>query len=121
NELARGYYDENQRAVGAEAVAMAGDLRYFLQDMDLSSAEFQEQYGLQVYSRELNESAILQQAPDGGLRVVAIVDPSEDTTRERVSREALRQLLAGEEVVVTSNQNRTEAVTPIDRESGMYL
>src|SRR6186713_1969467 len=42
NELARGYYDENQREVGAEATAMAGDLRFFLQSMDRTSAEFQE-------------------------------------------------------------------------------
>jgi two-component system nitrogen regulation sensor histidine kinase NtrY len=120
-ELARGYYDENQREVGGEAVAMAGDLRFFLLEMDLTSAEFQEQYGLQAYSRELSESAILQQAPDGGLRVMVIVDPSEDMTRERVSIDQLRRLRAGEEVVVLSNQNRTEAVTPIDRASGMYL
>jgi two-component system nitrogen regulation sensor histidine kinase NtrY len=120
-ELARGYYDENQREVGGEAVAMAGDLRFFLLEMDLTSAEFQEQYGLQAYSRELSESAILQQAPDGGLRVMVIVDPSEDMTRERISVDQLRRLRAGEEVVVLSNQNRTEAVTPIDRASGMYL
>ena len=121
NELARGYYDENQRDVAGESVAMAGDLRFFLSSMSLTSDEFQEQYGLQAFGRGLSESAILQQTPDGRLGVAAIVDPSEDTTRERVSKEVFDRLLAGEEYVVTATQERTEAVTPIDRAAGMYL
>ncbi|HYD25788.1 MAG TPA: ATP-binding protein [Croceibacterium sp.] len=121
NELARGYYDENQRQVAAATVAMAGDLRFFLRDMAMASPEFQEQYGLQVLARELNESAILQLAPDGGLRVAAIVDPSEDTARERISRDTLDRLRGGEDVVVTATQDRMEAVTPIDRDAGVYL
>ena len=57
NELARGYYDENQRAVGDNTIAMASDLRFFLERMPITSPEFAEQYFLQVYSRELSESA----------------------------------------------------------------
>jgi two-component system nitrogen regulation sensor histidine kinase NtrY len=121
NELARGYYDENQRQVGNEAVAMAGDLRFLLQDWSMTDPRFVEQYGLQALARGLSESAILQQAPDGGLRVAAIVDPSEDTSRERVSADSLRRLRGGEEVVVIASQTRNEAVTPIDRASGTYL
>jgi two-component system nitrogen regulation sensor histidine kinase NtrY len=121
NELARGYYDENQREVGAQATTMATDLRSFLDDWAITDPRFTEQYSLQVYYRELSESAILQQAPDGDLHVLAIVDPSEDTTRERVSPDMLRRLRGGEEVVVISSQTRTEAVTPIDRASGTYL
>jgi two-component system nitrogen regulation sensor histidine kinase NtrY len=121
NELARGYYDESQRDVGNNALAMAGDLRSFLQEWTVTDPRFIEQYGLQVYGRELSESAILLQAPDGALRVAAIVDPSEDETRERVSADTLRRLQAGEPVVVIPSQVRTEAVTPIGGASGVYL
>jgi len=121
NELARGYYSENQRKVGAQALAMAGDLRFFLRDMPISSSEFQEQYGLQVYSRELSESAILFAEDDGSLRVAVIVDPSDDTARQRVSSATMEQLRAGEEVVVSATENRIEAVTPLDRTTGIYL
>jgi len=121
NELARGYYDENQREVGNQALSMAVDLRSLLQDWTMNDPRFIEQYGLQAYARELSESAILQQAPDGGLRVAAIVDPSEDTTRERISADTLRRLRAGEPVVVIPSQLRIEAVTPIDRTLGVYL
>jgi two-component system nitrogen regulation sensor histidine kinase NtrY len=121
NELARGYYDENQREVGNEAVAMANDLRFFLEGWSIADPQFIEQYGLQAVARGLSESAILQQAPDGGLRVAAIVDPSEDTSRERISADTLRRLRAGEPVVVIASQLRIEAVTPIDGPASVYL
>ena len=85
NELARGYYDDNLRFVGDNTLAMANDLQFFLQSMAITSPEFAEQYSLQIYSRELSESAILQEAPDGEMRVLVIVDPDEDTERARVT------------------------------------
>ncbi|AKH41612.1 two-component system nitrogen regulation sensor histidine kinase NtrY [Altererythrobacter atlanticus] len=121
NELARGYYDENQRSMSAQAMAMAGDLRFVLQGSDLTSQEFQEQYGLQVYSRDLNESAILQEGENGALNVVAIVDPSEDFSRQRVSPEVLQQVRNSEEAVVTATRDQIEVVTVLDQPSGLYL
>ena len=121
NELARGYYDQNQRSVGEEAVAMAADMRFVLQELPMSSAGFQEQYGLQVFARELSESAILLQGADGALRVAAIVDPEADEDRQRVSADAIARLFAGEAVVVRANAQRTEAVTLLDRDAGLYL
>ncbi|GAA0278770.1 PAS domain-containing sensor histidine kinase [Alteraurantiacibacter aestuarii] len=121
NELARGYYDENQRAMGAEAAAMSGDLRFFLQDMTINSDEFQYQYGLQVFSRELSGSAILLEGDDGPLRVVAIVNPGGTPEEDLIPEEAVQRLRDGEELVVTARQNRIEAVTPLDRSLGVYL
>jgi two-component system nitrogen regulation sensor histidine kinase NtrY len=121
NELARGYYDDNLRFVGDNTLAMANDLQFFLQSMSITSPEFVEQYSLQIYSRELSESAILQQAPDGQMRTLVIVDPDEDTVRTRVTPEALAQLQSGETVSVRATQDRTEAVVPLDRELGIYL
>jgi len=121
NSLAQGYYDENQRAVGAEAVAMAADVRYFLQNMAIDSPEFQEQYFLQVVARELSESAVIVRGDDGAMRTLAIVDPESDIERERVPTETVAALAEGEAVVVRSNQQRSEAVTLLDRESGVYL
>lgn len=121
NRLARGYYDQNQRDVGNETLTMAGDLRYYLEQEPVTSPAFAENYSLQVLYRKLNESAILQQTPDGELRVAAIVDPDENNTRERVSPETMARLAAGEAVVVNASQDRIEAVTPIDREAGIYL
>jgi two-component system nitrogen regulation sensor histidine kinase NtrY len=121
NELARGYYDDNQREVEAEAVAMAGDLRFMLQDMPLTSPEFQEQYGFQTLLRNMSESAILQQANDGTLRTAVIVDPANDMDRERVTPPVMQRLIAGEPVVVTATAQRIEAAIPLDMANGLVL
>ncbi|NTU64436.1 MAG: hypothetical protein HGB05_13820, partial [Chloroflexi bacterium] len=68
NQLARGYYEDKLRDVGNETVTMAGDIRDYLDQAAITSTEFAEGYSFQVLSRQLNESAILERAPDGTLR-----------------------------------------------------
>lgn len=121
NELARGYYDENQRAVGDEAVAMATDMRYFLETMPITSAEFQEQYGLQALNRGLSGSAILSQGEDGQLRTIAIVDPDEDSWNEEVVSEMMPQMGDGHGVVVSASAETTEALITLDAATGLLL
>ncbi|MEO0062815.1 MAG: Sensor histidine kinase YycG, partial [Pseudomonadota bacterium] len=98
NRLAQGYYDQNQREVAGETVAMASDLRFVLQQQSMASQVFQEQYALQVYSRGLTESAVLRQGANGRWEVVAIADPDGSTRKDRISKEALATLRAGEPV-----------------------
>jgi two-component system nitrogen regulation sensor histidine kinase NtrY len=119
--LARGYYDQNQRQVEENTLAMAGDMRFLLRQYPLESPEFAEGYSLQVYQRELNRSAVLQQVKDGTLRVVAIVDPEEGTLVQRVTRAAVPKLKSGQSVVVTASEDRIEAVAPVDLAGGIYL
>lgn len=121
NKLARGYYEQNQRDVGYESVAMAGDLHAFLSEESLASPSFAEFYSYQVVNRKLNESAIIQRGADGELRTAAIVDPKGDPNRRRITPEVLRRIDGGEGWVVNADANRIEAVTPIDRDSGIYL
>ena len=120
NKLATGYYDQNQREVGNETVAMAGDLRDYLNQAKIVSPEFAEGYSFQVVSRRLNESAILQKGPDGSLRTAAIVDP-ENRRADRVSPAVIARLDLGEQVVVSASPDRIEAVTVLDPQSGVYL
>jgi two-component system nitrogen regulation sensor histidine kinase NtrY len=120
NKLATGYYDQNQREVGNETVAMAGDLRDYLNQAKIVSPEFAEGYSFQVVSRRLNESAILQRGPDGSLRTAAIVDP-ENRRAERVSPATIARLDKGEQVVISASPDRIEAVTVLDPTSGVYL
>jgi two-component system nitrogen regulation sensor histidine kinase NtrY len=121
NKLARGYYEQNLRDVGNETVTMAGDLHSYLAQSSIVSPEFAEGYSYQVVGRKLNESAILQKGKDGRLNTAAIVDPEQDPDRDRVSKEMLRKVDAGEPVVVTASANRIEAFTAIDRTAGIYL
>ena len=121
NKLARGYYEQNLRDVGNETVAMASDLRDYLGQTPIASPAFVEGYSYQVVSRKLNESAIIQKGADGQLRTAAIVDPEKNSNRDRVTTAVLGRLEAGEPMVVSANANRIEAVTPIDRNAGIYL
>ena len=121
NELAQGYYEQNQRDVQTETETMVADLREYLAQVPLNSADFGDNYGYQAVYRGLSESAILQLQPDGRMTVEAIVDPNEDMTRQRVSDDTLDRLRAGENIVIVPTLERIEAVTPIDRSRGLYL
>ncbi|MEJ5975980.1 ATP-binding protein [Novosphingobium sp. PS1R-30] len=121
NKLARGYYEQTQRDVGYESVAMAEDMRVFLSAESTASRTFAEFYSYQVVNRKLNESAIVQKGADGELRTAAIVDPEGNNQRPRISPDVLRRIDGGEAMVINANANKIEAVTPIDRRAGIYL
>jgi len=121
NDLARGYYEEGRRDVSAETVAMASDLRQYLQQARIDSPEFAEAYVFQVAGRKMNESAIVEVGKDGVLRTAAIVDPDNRTSSDRVSPAIIGQLDRGETAVVSAEADRIEVVTPIDRQAKIYL
>ncbi|WJY18202.1 ATP-binding protein [Alteriqipengyuania flavescens] len=120
NQLARGYYDQNQRDISNQTVTMADDLRSYLAQYSIASPEFQEGYSFQVLNRGLSESAIIQLGEDGMSRIVAIVDPDEDE-RQRISGPTFERLLGGETVVTDTTDTGIEAVTAIDLELGLFL
>lgn len=121
NDLARGYYEEGRRDVSAETVAMASDLREYLQQTQIDSPEFAEAYIFQVVGRKMNESAIVEIGDDGVLRTAAIVDPDNRTSSDRVTPAIVRQLDAGETAVVSAEADRIEVVTPLDKQAKVYL
>ena len=121
NKLARGYYEQTQTDVSRETVTMAADLRDFLSTNSIASPSFARIYSDQVVYRKLNESAIVQKGADGQLRTAAIVDPDSNTDRQRITPQMLRRIDAGETIVIEASANKIEAVTPIDRRSGVYL
>jgi len=121
NNLARGYYEQTQRDVGYESIAMSEDLRSYLSKGSIASPTFAEFYSYQVVNRKLNGSAIFQKGPDGKLRTAAIVDPEGNNSRISIDPDVLRRIDAGEAMVVNADANRIEAITPIDRSAGIYL
>ncbi|MEO6040999.1 MAG: ATP-binding protein [Croceibacterium sp.] len=121
NELARGYYVQNQDSLATNTTAMAGDVRDFLQRYSLSNPDFPGEYYGQVAQRELNHSAILQEGPDGTLSIAAIANPEEGDLTKRAAAQALPQLKAGRPVVVTARKDRVDAVAAINLRAGIYL
>jgi two-component system nitrogen regulation sensor histidine kinase NtrY len=121
NKLARGYYEQTQREVGYESAAMAKDTGDVLAEFPVASDRFQQFFAGQVYKRNLSVAAIIQVAPDGTQRTPIIVDPEGKTEDKRISPQALERLSNGEQLVVSSNNDRVVAVAPIDNDAGVYL
>ena len=121
NDLAQGYYDENLRDVGNNAVTMAIDLRFVLETYPLTSSEFINEFYQHAYTRDLSEAAIVVMRPDGEYRTVAIADPSDDFERQRIDFESVQPLRDGQPFVVASNANRTEAVSMLDQDLDLFL
>jgi len=121
NNLARGYYKQNQRDVSNQTVTMADDLRAYFQENSLTTPGFDASYLLQVVGRDLTESAILQKSAKGELLTAAIVDPDGNPPRQRVPMDVIKRIDAGEQIVVWMSKDRIEAVTAIDRRAGIYL
>jgi two-component system nitrogen regulation sensor histidine kinase NtrY len=123
--LAHGYYNQTQRSVGDNTTAMAGDIRDYLQRYPISGPNFPTEYYFQVYQRELNQSALLQVTPDGQLNTIAITPPIADPAKVRIIKQAvaaaLPKLNAGTPLIVSAHKDRVDAVTTIDRKSGLYL
>ncbi len=121
SSLAQGYYEEKQQAVANETVTMAGDLRDYLQQANTESPAFAEGYAWQVLSRNLSESAIVEVAPNGSPRTIAMVNPDARPVERRVSAEVLAKLQRGSQVAVTNAPDRIEAVTRLYPGRSIYL
>lgn len=121
NALAQNYYDANQRDVQQETLAMASDMRFVLERVDITDGDFPDFYALQAQGRKISESAILQRMADGSLRTAAILNLSEDESPLEFTKIALPRIDAGEFVVVAGNPERIEALSSIDPTAGIFL
>ncbi|ANY20664.1 Alginate biosynthesis sensor protein KinB [Tsuneonella dongtanensis] len=121
NNLARGYYEQNQLQVSQGSVAMAADIGYYLESFALTDPAFVDVYGQQMLARDLSESAILQRLPSGSLRTAAIANLRSGNEPLVFAESALPMLNEGEPIVVAGNTARIEALVPIDKKSGVYL
>src|SRR3546814_15003133 len=83
--LAVGYYQENQRQVGANTFAMANDLGTRLSRFSIDSPGFTNYYLQQVVVRSLNESAIIEIARDGVARTATATDPTDHSAVNRIN------------------------------------
>jgi len=120
-QLAEGYYEQNQLEVANETIAMASDMRYYLERGSLADAGFADFYRFQAQARELNESAILQKLDDGTLRTAAIFDLMQDNEPLNFGAASLARIDGGENVVAQGSPTRIYAMAAIDRQTGIYL
>ncbi|WP_250889968.1 sensor histidine kinase [Sphingobium nicotianae] len=121
SDLARGYYQSNIKETGDETVTMAGDLRDYLSQSNISSPSFAEGYVYQVVTRKLNRSAIIEIGRDGVARTAATVDPERRTATDVLTPEIIKELRTGESVVVKAKPDQIEAFTLLYPGSNTFL
>ncbi|MGB7408863.1 MAG: HAMP domain-containing protein, partial [Pontixanthobacter sp.] len=121
NELAQGYYEQNQLQVATQTITMANDLRAYLQSANITDDDFIDWYNYQMQGRELNETAILQRVEDGSFRTAIVLNLSGDNVPINYAQRAVNELDEGEGVAVSADETRIEALSPIDGASGIYL
>src|SRR3546814_8173435 len=105
--LAEGYYQENQRQVGANTFAMANDLGTRLSRFSIDSPGFTNYYLQQVVVRSLNESAIIEIGRDG----VARTARSEEHTSELQSLMRISYAVFCLKKKTTKNARRSNETT----------
>lgn len=120
NKMARAYYEQSPRDVGNETVAMASDLRMYLNENSTTSPNFEAFYLLQISNRRLTKSSIIQTTGQGQEVIVAY--PANDPIGKRIDSETLAEFADGDnEPVVERVEKGIEAIAPIDRDLGVYL
>lgn len=118
--LAKGYYEEKLRDVGDETVAMAGDIRFALDQAPTTDPQFLSFYYDQVLRRKLSESAIVAIGRDGGQRTLVVASP-EERKGNWISDGDLKRLNSGEDLIVTAQPNRIVAVNRLFDSPRTYL
>ena len=121
NKLAESYYAQNQEDVANHTVAMASDLRYYLERVSLVSENWPTLFRYQAENRDITESAILQAQKDGSMRTAFVYGLGKDNDPAKFVSSELPVLAQGQLVAVKGGPVRIEAVAPIDRASGIYL
>lgn len=121
SDLARGYYQSNLKELSDETVTMAGDLRNYLAQSDISSPSFAEGYIYQVVTRKLNRSAIIEMGEDGVARTAATVDPDDRTAADVLTPSVIAELRAGRPIVVQAKPSQIEAFVLLYPESNTFL
>ena len=119
--LAEGYYQENQKDVAANTVAMAKDIGAFLERVPTDDPGFSSYYFQQVVVRSLNESAVIEIGPDNVARTAAALNPDNRPVENRLSPSMVSRLDAGEQVVVVRLPDRIEAATRLPGSRRAYL
>ncbi len=119
--LAEGYYQENQRQVGANTYAMAADLGKQMSLVPIDSPAFSNYYLQQVVVRSLNESAIIEIGQDGVARTATAINPDNRAAENRLGSAMVGRLDAGEDVVVVRQPNRIEAAARLPGTRRAYV
>jgi two-component system, NtrC family, nitrogen regulation sensor histidine kinase NtrY len=118
--LARSIYDREVERVGAETVAMSGDLASYLEEMPIDDPMFVDLFGRQVLFRNLSEAVIINVGQDDVVRSLALVNPYDRPLDEIITPEKIEGL-AGRDVIAVNSPDRVGALSPLEFGPSTFL
>ncbi len=119
--VAQNFFESEQRHVSANTRAMARDLRAELRRTRVDSDAFYDFYVQQVVVRELSESAIIQAGPDGISRTLALIDPQNSATENRLPATTIGQLRSLDDLVADASAEGTQATVRLLPDQPIFL
>src|SRR5262245_44978757 len=120
-QLAQSTYNSEVNRVGAEAVAMAGDLAGALPQYPITSPQFEEYVARQTYQRSLNEAAIITIATNGQVTIRRGVNYYDGLIDQSRLAQALAQLKGQTQAAEVLTPGRIAVITPLSNQPGSYL
>jgi len=120
-QLAQSTYNSEVNRVGAEAVAMSGDLSGALPQYPITSPQFEEYIARQTYQRSLNEAAIVSIANNGQVTISRGVNYYDGLIDQSRLAQALAQLKGQTQAAEVLTPGRIAVITPFANEPGKYL
>jgi two-component system nitrogen regulation sensor histidine kinase NtrY len=120
-QLAQSTYDSEVNRVGAEAVAMGGDLASALGQYRMESPQFEEFLGLQTYRRSLNEALILRIEENGQVPVARGINYYDGLIVPSRVAQALSQLKGQTQAAEVLTTGRIAVLTPLPGADRTYL
>jgi len=120
-QLAQSTYTGEVNRVGAEAVAMSGDLSGALTDYPMASPQFEEYLARQTYNRSLNESAIIRIGPNGQVDISRGINYFDGLIDQSRLAQALSQLKGQTQAAEVLTPGRIAVLTPLVANDRTYL
>jgi two-component system nitrogen regulation sensor histidine kinase NtrY len=120
-QLAQSTYTGEVNRVGAEAVAMSGDLSGALTDYPMGSPQFEEYLARQTYNRSLNESAIIRIGPAGQVDISRGINYYDGLIDQSRLAQALSQLKGQTQAAEVLTAGRIAVITPLAASDRTYL
>ncbi len=120
-QLAQSTYTSEVNRVGAEAVAMAGDLSGALGSYPMNSPQFEEYLARQTYQRSLNEAAIIRIGPTGQVAIPRGVNFYDGLIDQSRLAQALAQLKGQTQAAEVLTPGRIAVLTPMPTGERTYL
>jgi two-component system, NtrC family, nitrogen regulation sensor histidine kinase NtrY len=119
-DLAQSNYNRELNRVGANAVAMSGDISRYLREVSYDNPLFVQALGSQTYERNLSEVILFRVGRSGEIQSLALVNPYERDLESSLTPDVIARVRR-ERAIKIVRANRFEAVAMLPNSNDTYI